>query len=288
MEQLEEREGEIAAVERVLGRGGGLLIEGPPGIGKTRLLGVARTRADGRLVLSARGSELERDFPFAVVRQLFEPVVLDAQFAGAAALAQPVLRGVGGEQDAGSALHGLYWLTANLAAEQPLLVLVDDIHWADLASLRWLAYLAQRLDGLAVSLVAAARPTEAGEGQPVLDNLAHNPSVEVLEPRGLSADAVGRAIATTLGEPDAAFSAACARVTGGNPFLLGELLRELTTVAPTAANAPLVERQTSRTVSRSALARLRRLPTAATALARAVVILGDGTEPAPAAALADL
>ena len=114
---------------------------------------------------------------------------------------EPVLRGVGGEQDAGSALHGLYWLTANLAAERPLLVLVDDIHWADLASLRWLAYLAQRLDGLAVTLVAAARPAEAGEGQPVLDNLAHNPSVEVLEPRGLSAEAVPRAITASLGSP---------------------------------------------------------------------------------------
>ena len=87
VEQLEERDGEVAAVERVLGGGGGLLIEGPPGIGKTRLLGAARARADGRRVLSARGSELERDFPFAVVRQLLEPVVRDEQFAGAAALA---------------------------------------------------------------------------------------------------------------------------------------------------------------------------------------------------------
>ena len=70
MERLEEREGELAAVERVLADGGGALIEGPPGIGKTRLLAAARSLADGRLVLSARGSELERDFPFAVVRQL--------------------------------------------------------------------------------------------------------------------------------------------------------------------------------------------------------------------------
>ncbi|WP_028067253.1 helix-turn-helix transcriptional regulator [Solirubrobacter soli] len=286
---MQERDAEISAIRRVLADGGaGLLIEGPPGIGKTRLLAAARELAGGHGVLSARGSELERDFPFAVVRQLLEPAAHEGVFAGAAALARPVLEGVGGEQDAGSALHGLYWLVANLAAERPLLVLVDDIHWADLASLRWLAYLAQRLDGLAVSLIAAARPAEAGEGQPVLDNLAHNPSIEVLEPRGLSVDAVARAIADTLGPPDDAFTAACARVTGGNPFLLGELLRELATVAPTAANAGLVERQTSRTVSRSALARLRRLPPAATALARAVVILGDGAEPALAAALAEL
>ena len=114
----------------------------------------------------------------------------------------------------------------------------------------------------------------------MLDNLAHNPSIEVLEPRGLSAGGGGaRDHRRARGEPEAAFTAACARVTGGNPFLLGELLRELATLAPTAANAALVGRQTSRTVSRSALARLRRLPPRATALARAVVILGDGAEP---------
>ena len=65
------------------------------------------------------------------------------------------------------ALHGLYWLTANLAAEQPLLILVDDAHWADPPSLRWLAYLAQRLDGLPAALIVAARP-----GEPLLDHLA--------------------------------------------------------------------------------------------------------------------
>jgi MoxR-like ATPase len=70
------------------GNGAGLLVEGPPGIGKTRLLGAARSlAADRTLVLSARGSELERDFPFAVVRQLLEPVARDQHFTGAAALA---------------------------------------------------------------------------------------------------------------------------------------------------------------------------------------------------------
>jgi hypothetical protein len=58
------------------------------------------SRSSGKLTRASAPS-LERDFPFAVVRQLLEPVVRDEQFAGAAALAQPVLRGVGGEQDAG-------------------------------------------------------------------------------------------------------------------------------------------------------------------------------------------
>ncbi|GEL19259.1 ATP-binding protein [Pseudonocardia asaccharolytica] len=61
-------------------------------------------------------------------------------------------------------LHGLYWLTANLAARDPLLIAVDDAHWADPASLRFLNYLARRLDGLTVLLVVAARPTATGSG----------------------------------------------------------------------------------------------------------------------------
>ena len=75
---LEERDREIYAVGAALeaarsGAGGALLIEGPPGIGKTRLLGCARAAAgDDVRVLAARGSELERDFPFAVARQLLE------------------------------------------------------------------------------------------------------------------------------------------------------------------------------------------------------------------------
>ena len=240
-------------------------------------------------MLSARGSELERDFPFAVVRQLLEPVVRDEHFAGAAALARPVLRGVGGEQDAGSALHGLYWLAANLAEERPLLVLVDDIHWADLASLRWLAYLAQRLDGLAVSLVAAARPAEAGEGQPVLDDLAHNPSIEVLEPRGLSAAAVGRAIASALGEPERRLHR---RLRAGHRRQPVPARRAAARAARPSPRPPPTRRWSSaRPRAPSAAPRSPACAAchpAATALARAVVILGDGAEPALAAALAEL
>ena len=64
-------------------------------------------------------------------------------------------------------LHGLYWLRVNLADHAPLLLAVDDAHWADEASLRWLAYRAPRLDGPNVSLIAALRPDEpasAGKG----------------------------------------------------------------------------------------------------------------------------
>ncbi len=97
---LLERDGELAAVDALIGGVGSLLaIEGPPGIGKTALLAEARRRGEaaGLQALGARGSELERTFSFGVVRQLFEPLVVQLSereradaLAGAAKLASPL------------------------------------------------------------------------------------------------------------------------------------------------------------------------------------------------------
>ena len=61
------------------------------------------------------------------------------------------MRGLLGAPDAApdpfAVVHGLYWLTMNITASQPVLIVVDDAHWADPASLRWLAYLASRVEG---------------------------------------------------------------------------------------------------------------------------------------------
>jgi hypothetical protein len=79
-----------------------------------------------------------------------------------------------------------YRLIANLAAERPLLVLVDDLHWADAPSLRWLVHLAPRLEGLPVALVLAARPLTGGREEQLVDRLASDRSVRVLRPAELS------------------------------------------------------------------------------------------------------
>src|ERR1700737_4301744 len=65
-------------------------------------------------------------------------------------------------------LHGLYWLCANLAAERPLALVVDDAHWADVASLRFLAFLLPRLEEVRMTGLLAARPAGAGVGRDVL------------------------------------------------------------------------------------------------------------------------
>ena len=96
-------------------------------------------------------------------------------------------------------MHGLYWLTVNLADAQPLLVTVDDAHWADVASLRWLIYLARRLVGVPLALVLATRPAEPGPVQELLDELLVIPEVAVLQPGGLSEQAITMLAVTAPG-----------------------------------------------------------------------------------------
>ena len=183
-EPLVERAQELRQVERaiagaVAGNGWLLLVEGPAGIGRTALLAEARSYAgDARvLAIAGRGTELEQEFPYGVVRQALEPLVLatpepgrEQLLSGPAGLdAQTALGLKGGQapaEAAFAAVNGLYWLVANFAAFGPLLLLIDDAHWADVPSLRFLAYLAQRLDGLAVSMIVSVRTGEPGPTEP--------------------------------------------------------------------------------------------------------------------------
>src|SRR4051812_39806625 len=175
---LVERDRELAALEALVaeaaaGAGRLALIEGPAGIGKSRLLAETRRLASrrGAHVLAARGADLERDFAFGVVRQLFEgaladPAIRAEALAGAAAPAGSLFGAVADTADDAEpsfpVLHGLYWLTLNLAAERPLLLAVDDLHWCDRASLGFLSYLARRLDDAPVLLAATLRSAEPG------------------------------------------------------------------------------------------------------------------------------
>jgi tetratricopeptide (TPR) repeat protein len=314
--RLLEREAELVRIEERIGaaregRGSLLLLEGPAGIGKTELLGAARQLAAdaGVATLAARGGDLERSFRFGVVRQLFEPRLARAKpaerrqlLAGAASLAEPALSakrpqralgvaGPGAGDPAASVQHGLYWLCANLAERAPLVLSIDDLHWADLASLRWLVYLARRIEGLAVLVLAATRSGEPGVDPQLLTGLTAEPSAAVLRLDALSQAASAELIGERFaGHTDAEFAAACHRVSGGNPFLLRELIEAVREdgMAPEAESVPRIEELAPETVTRSILLRLARLPEGAEPLARAVAILGLGSEMRHAAALAGL
>jgi DNA-binding CsgD family transcriptional regulator len=304
---LLERDGELAALHGAIGAarsGEGRLvaIEGAAGIGKTRLLGEARSLSSEFEVLSARAGELETDFAFGVVRQLFEGEIASAPtdvraelLSGAASLAGPLLAGVPNEAGAAETsfamLHGLYWLAANFALRQPTLLLVDDLHWSDEPSLRWLAYLVKRLEGLPLLVVVATRPPEQAGTPAMVFEIVTDPLATVIRPSALGQQSAGMLAETRFGlEPEMAFAAALREASGGNPLYLSAILDAVARqhIAPTAEQAPRLLELGGEALSRGVAIRLSRLSEAAAALLRAAAILGDQTDLSLAASLARL
>ena len=313
---LLEREVEVERVRgalRAAGRREGIVVvvEGAAGIGKSRLLEIARARASdlGFRVLSARGTELEQGFPFGLVRQLFERLIGEAEvvdrerwLSGAAGLAADLLTGIpvsvpparvpgpAADDPSYAWQHGLYWLASNLSSDAPLMLAVDDLQWCDVPSARAIAFIARRLAGQSLALILATRPLDPGL-MPDAAALTADPIVELLRPAPLTHAATAVIVGRRLGaDPDAAFVRACLEVTGGNPFLLGELLDEASArgFEPTAAAAADVESLVPRGVANAVLLRLARLATPAATLARTLSVLGDGAQVTDAARLSKL
>ena len=152
-----------------------MLVEGPAGIGKSRLLAEARRDAEEagarRAVGGRAGSRAtSRSASCASCSRPSWPIPRCAERALAGAGARPpVFAALDAPAADGAAtfaaLHGLYWVTLNLAAERPLALAVDDLHWCDVASLRAIAYLARRVEGQPVLVLTALRsgepPTDA-------------------------------------------------------------------------------------------------------------------------------
>jgi DNA-binding CsgD family transcriptional regulator len=307
---LLEREREVDELERALaeteagGDGRVVLLEGPPGIGKTALLEEMNERAEarGHRVLRATGSEMERDFGFGIVRQLFGSLLrsLDAEgrarlFAGPVALAAAIF----GMAEPGAldltpteaSLYGLFWLVVGLTESGPLVLSIDDAHWADVASLRFVRYLGQRLDGVPVLTALAARPHEPGAQAETLRGLSDALGLEPIRPPLLSEAATATIVREQVGGASSPpVEAACHEATGGNPLLIESLLAELG--GRHEAGDPIaVERISamgSERVGAGVIERAAGLDPRGPDLVRAAAVLGDGADLRTLVALADL
>lgn len=292
-----EREGEHATLAALVegasrGEGAVAMVQGDAGIGKTALLHRARELAvaAGLRPLAAVGSELEREYPFGLLHQLLDPVLADAGddgrerlLQGAARAAAPVLAPSRFDEPRPAApdyavLHGLYWLTVDLAEQTPLVLLVDDLHWADAASLRFLEFLCRRLDGLPVLVVGAMRPNEPGAEQAILEALSSGPHARITRPAPLSDAAVADVLAAVFDTtPAPPFVAACAAATGGNPLLVHALAREAASAGLRggADDAEEAARLGAAGVAPLVRRRLRALGDDAVRVAHAAAVLGD-------------
>jgi DNA-binding SARP family transcriptional activator len=278
---LVDRDREVALLRSMvdeLGEGGSgcLLIEGPAGIGKTRLLDELRRLAvdAGVWVRSARSSSLEQAFEWGVARQLLDRAVDDAVRHG----------------DRFAALRGLCEVVTRLADDAPFVLAVDDVQWSDEASLQLLAYVVRRLEGLPVLMVLALRTGEPHAADELLAELAADETVTVLRPRELTEAGTAALVTDRLGPGAEAFVTTCHRMTSGNPLLLRQLLRALADqgVPPDAAHVDTVRAVGSRAIASLVTLRLRRMPPSVTKVARAVAMLGPTADLPGVADLAQL
>jgi DNA-binding CsgD family transcriptional regulator len=296
---LLERAFELALIEEAIaataaGAPGAVLIEGPAGIGKTALLWAARHGAEraGLRVLAARGGELEQELSLGLERQLFEPLLVRAnQAARAELLARPAtavgrMFGLDGTDsdpstDEYESHNALYWVCARLAGHSPIMLAIDDVHWSDATSLRFLGYLVRRLDDLPVLLALARRVDEPGTDENLLAGIAAEPLVQVIRPGPLSLDAVHElASARFETEPQEGFVRACHQATGGIPLFTLQLLDEARArcLRPVEIQADVVAELAPERVSALVMDRLRRLSPAAVRVAEQVALLGSQAE----------
>jgi DNA-binding CsgD family transcriptional regulator len=305
--RLLEREAELTQLADLLirsqtGSGALISIDGAAGIGKTALLDALHEYAAKRGIrcLRARGRLLEAGMAFAVLRQLLEPVVLatgqggrrrllggPARY-GAGALGLP--GGVAPDSEFG-AIHGLYWLLANLSERMPLLLTIDDVQWADGPSLAWLAYLGPRIAELPVLVVLTARDGDPRLRFRLADAVLSDPAAHHMSLSALSQSSVSTIVRRDLGSgATERFCAACSELTGGNPLYVRELLAAVRAerLDGTDECVAALRRIASSAVGASVLGRLAGLGPEALELAKAVAVLGSRHEVAVAAELAGL
>lgn len=244
-ERIVGRAAELEAVDRGLaqlrdGRPALLEVVGEPGIGKTRLLAELGARADalGHLVLSGSASELERDLPFSVFVDALDEYVeslepgeidrLSGETLGELATVLPSLSDHGLAQRAAlqqerfRSHRAVRELLDLLATPQPLVLLLDDLHWSDPGSIELLSALLRRPPSGAVLLAFALRPRQVPERLLSPRERAHRSgTLTRLELEALTRAEAGE----LLRAPEETWLTSLYEESGGNPFYLQQLAR---------------------------------------------------------------
>ncbi len=280
-----EREA-IAGVLAALraGSGGALLLEGEPGIGKSRLLAHLAEQADGCTVLTARASEYEADLPYALWSEALDRAVAEMGerrlsrlgLADRPALAA-VLPSLGDGPPAHADRHRVHRalrdLLERLAATAPLAICLDDLHWADPGSAEALAALVHRPPAGPVLLAISAR---AGRLAPAL--------VAAVGAGRVTRLALAPLTAAEARELVGARAAAVYADSGGNPFYLEQLAR----AGVLAAAEPAGDGSVPAPVAAALAAELMAVPAGARRLLEAAAVVGDPFEAGLAAEVAEL
>ncbi|WP_236074352.1 ATP-binding protein [Streptomyces tardus] len=289
------------------GRSSLILLTGPLGSGRTALLqrlsGLAEGHDDIR-VLRANAAPMEQDFAFGVVRQLFETLLSDtdeeyrdrwmdahASFAGHILADDTAPPGADQAIAATEAvLHGLFSLIVNVNTEHRLMILVDDLQWSDVPSLRWLTYLAKRLHGLRAVIVCALRDGEPRTHHTLIREV-REAATQTLRPASLSLEAAHTLVHERFGESgDEEFVRACHEVSAGNPLFLKAALigTEVLGRRPLAEHADVVRGLATSQLRERIASILRTQPAPVRDLAAAIAVLGEQADPLALARLAGL
>jgi DNA-binding CsgD family transcriptional regulator len=293
---LLERETELNYIEgalrsAALGRGSTVVISGPLGIGKSALLRalpkVAAT--EHARCLWASGSALEQDFTLGVVRQLFGPLLLERStelrerlLASSAAPALTVFddhsrpAGCSPVDLEDAVISGADALVHVVGGGQPLLILLDDLHWADAPSQRWLERLVRTADRMKVVIASTVREGDPGAEVPLVREIAA--AAHVLRPRRLTAAATRILAGEQFGvEPDDEFVSACQEMSCGVPLLARCLLLGLALQgeSPVARAVEAVRTLRPASVRDRIIGSIRAQPVSVRKFVTALAVLGD-------------
>lgn len=289
---LLEREPELTVMRKAVlevesGGGALLLIDGEAGAGTTALLReLVRLGEDaGARVLRSGGAQSERPFPLGVVRQLVLPLLAAPDHlvpAASRAMLGVVSGAVGrnpgdelGTDALASVLHGLHTALTGLSAGRTVVVVVDDLHWVDEASLRALAFLAARLDGMRVLIGVVLQDGERSR-DPLVREITDAATYR-LRTEALSEEATARLMVDRFGAgSDSEFAAACHDLTSGSPKELRVLLdrAQAQRLRGRAAEVERV-RELGGSFRRERLLRLLRRDWVVHTFAKALVVLAD-------------